>query len=791
MKKKGGTRKKRAVKKKKASPSGGGPAWQWQDSGPSDFKPYRPADSAQLEAAHAALLATGAPLSGANAAVGAAVTTDRDFSGHTGAGVLLGWKIAGVRTGDTSGGLSSDDYCRVNFTKGGAWNVRMDAMSLVAAAAAAASPVVTLRFGSTAYTIDVRAYTQTNGKTSFSRPIRRVDGSGATTHPSGGGSSGSGGGFGGGGFAFGGRGPRGPPRPPTFGASSSPPAPPSGANPFKVGDIVRVKPSVSKPQHGWGSVSPGEEGPVTSVSSSTINVAFPSQSGWGNVWHEMELATPPFAVGDTCRLRAWVLPPADGSWGDVTHDDVGTVSVVDAADPSMVTVDWPRAAGWGARAGAARDVVAYSASEGWKVGDCVALASTAAAGGGAVGLIDSVDASNAATAIEWCDGDATRALPAAAHLRRSAAREADFPEAMWPKFGGSLSACDGMARPLPFHVGDLITLRPEISAPSTGWGRMRAGDVGVCVRVDESSCKVDFPSHDGWNGSTPELMVAVSYVAGAAVRLRAFKHVDDADVTHSDVGTVTAIEGSTLTVDWPRAAGWNGSAAFVVADGSLSAGDVIARSASAAADPLSFGIVLRAPGGGDDARGAIDVQFADAGDVDATTLATESVALADAGALFISFVCFYSFVCFLFFCLLIYSFVCSSILLLADAVRVGFIDANLLHPALWALVGGEDRACDGARRPVEGDRPDEAIANGFPAIADDLTCVAATSRAQKKQRAFVRALFLFGVAIARCAACSHRTVRRTFRTFAYALPHRFSERDPHPPPPPCLLSGTR
>ena len=95
------------------------------------------------------------------------------------------------------------------------------------------------------------------------------------------------------------------------------------------------------------------------------------------------------------------------------------------------------------------------------------------------------------------------------------------------------------------------------------------------------------------------------------------------------------------------------------------------------------------PDPADATRGTVDVRFADEIDIDAGTLSTESVDL-------------------------------------AVVVRVGFADPNLLHPALWELVGGEDRACDGARRPVEGDRPDEAIANGFPALPDDLTCVTAS-----------------------------------------------------------------
>ena len=48
---------------------------------------------------------------------------------------MLGWKVAGTRTGDTSGGLSSDDYCRVDFASGGPFNVPMSSVYIAAAAA--------------------------------------------------------------------------------------------------------------------------------------------------------------------------------------------------------------------------------------------------------------------------------------------------------------------------------------------------------------------------------------------------------------------------------------------------------------------------------------------------------------------------------------------------------------------------------------------------------------------------------------------------------------------------------
>lgn len=67
-----------------------------------------------------------------NAKVGMRVFMASDDDGHTGAGTLLGWKVDGERTGDTSGGLRSDGYCRVDFDDGGAWNVNMSECTLIA-----------------------------------------------------------------------------------------------------------------------------------------------------------------------------------------------------------------------------------------------------------------------------------------------------------------------------------------------------------------------------------------------------------------------------------------------------------------------------------------------------------------------------------------------------------------------------------------------------------------------------------------------------------------------------------
>ena len=66
---------------------------------------------------------SGEVLSPENAALGIRVHTEDE-----GDGTLVGWKHDGVRTGDTSGGLSSNDFCRVKFDEGSkrsGWNVPM------------------------------------------------------------------------------------------------------------------------------------------------------------------------------------------------------------------------------------------------------------------------------------------------------------------------------------------------------------------------------------------------------------------------------------------------------------------------------------------------------------------------------------------------------------------------------------------------------------------------------------------------------------------------------------------
>jgi hypothetical protein len=81
----------------------------------------------------------GATLTGDNAVLNMRVTLPGSGS-HTGPGTLLGWKVNGNRFHDTSGGLSSDGYCRVNFENGGSWNVPMHNVTVLGSGSESGSP---------------------------------------------------------------------------------------------------------------------------------------------------------------------------------------------------------------------------------------------------------------------------------------------------------------------------------------------------------------------------------------------------------------------------------------------------------------------------------------------------------------------------------------------------------------------------------------------------------------------------------------------------------------------------
>ncbi|XP_048243824.1 E3 ubiquitin-protein ligase HERC2-like isoform X1 [Haliotis rufescens] len=85
-----------------------------------------------------------------------------------------------------------------------------------------------------------------------------------------------------------------------------------GSQNIKVGDKVRVKPSVSTPTYKWGSVTHGSVGTVTAINPNgrDITVDFPQQAHWTGVIEEMELvpSTHPRISCNGCQVSPLTGP---------------------------------------------------------------------------------------------------------------------------------------------------------------------------------------------------------------------------------------------------------------------------------------------------------------------------------------------------------------------------------------------------------------------------------------------------------------------------------------------------
>ena len=99
-------------------------------------------------------------------------------------------------------------------------------------------------------------------------------------------------------------------------------------HPFKTGDLVRVKSSLTKAHYGWCGVNPGDIGKVTKTSENTVHIDFPSHHNWCADPSELEIAPRP-KVGDRVRIVGPVRfnPP-------IPDSGLGQVGVIDVADQS-------------------------------------------------------------------------------------------------------------------------------------------------------------------------------------------------------------------------------------------------------------------------------------------------------------------------------------------------------------------------------------------------------------------------------------------------------------------------
>uniref|UniRef100_A0A8C2K4C7 FinTRIM family, member 97 n=1 Tax=Cyprinus carpio TaxID=7962 RepID=A0A8C2K4C7_CYPCA len=141
-----------------------------------------------------------------------------------------------------------------------------------------------------------------------------------------------------------------------------------GSN-IKIGDKVRVKPSVVTPTHKWGAVTHKSIGVVKKIQGESLTVDFPEQKNWTGIVSEMEIVastgldiqngslildvdfsgimTIPdlvdIKVGDRVRVKSSITTPKHNWGGHVTHKSVGVVKDIKSED---VIVDFPKHKAW-------------------------------------------------------------------------------------------------------------------------------------------------------------------------------------------------------------------------------------------------------------------------------------------------------------------------------------------------------------------------------------------------------------------------------------------------------------
>ncbi|XP_051732352.1 uncharacterized protein LOC127502926 isoform X2 [Ctenopharyngodon idella] len=115
---------------------------------------------------------------------------------------------------------------------------------------------------------------------------------------------------------------------------------------IKIGDKVRVKPSVVTPTHKWGAVTHKSIGVVKKVQGDSLTIDFPEHKNWNGIISEMELVTDTctvdIQVGDRVRVKPSITTPKH-KWGSATHKSVGVVKEVQG---ESLTIDFPEQKNW-------------------------------------------------------------------------------------------------------------------------------------------------------------------------------------------------------------------------------------------------------------------------------------------------------------------------------------------------------------------------------------------------------------------------------------------------------------
>ncbi|KAL1253680.1 hypothetical protein QQF64_015909 [Cirrhinus molitorella] len=269
---------------------------------------------------------------------------------------------------------------------------------------------------------------------------------------------------------------------------------------IKVGDRVRVKPSITTPKHNWGrNVNNKSVGVVKDIKDDdSVVVDFPGHANWKGILAEMELVTNDeeigpsnldsnIKVGDKVRVKPSVATPTH-KWGAVTHKSIGVVKKVQG---DSLTVDFPEQKNWTGIV-SEMEIVASAASgleSVIKIGDQVR-----------------VKPSVVTPTHKW--GAVTHKSIGVVQKIHSSLESliVDFPEhKKWTGLISEMELVTG-ADLDDIKVGDSVRVKSSIITPKHNWGgHVTHKSVGIVKDIKSENVIVDFPSHKGWKGILSEM----------------------------------------------------------------------------------------------------------------------------------------------------------------------------------------------------------------------------------------------------------------------------------------------
>ncbi|KAK9912711.1 hypothetical protein M0R45_036561 [Rubus argutus] len=224
---------------------------------------------------------------------------------------------------------------------------------------------------------------------------------------------------------------------------------------FKVGDWVRIRPTLTTAKHGLGSVTPGSIGIVYCIrpdSSLLLELSY-----LPNPWHcEPEEVEPviPFRIGDRVCVKRSVAEPRY-AWGGETHHSVGRISEIE--NDGLLVIEIPnRPISWQA------DPSDMEKLEDFKVGDWVR-----------------VKASVPSPKYGW--EDVTRNSIGIIH---SLEEDGDMGVAFCFRSKPFSCSVTDVEKLPPFEVGQEIHVLSSVTQPRLGWSNESPATVGRIDRID-------------------------------------------------------------------------------------------------------------------------------------------------------------------------------------------------------------------------------------------------------------------------------------------------------------------